>query len=431
LIVYAEHITPRVIYIFRQFFALAGLDEPEITGNLKLFLEDNRNKLSYCTEPVHNGMNITPSGLLFENKIRKIMPEAEKWKDSYCFFRTSSEGDFPFDIFSAAFFLLSRYEEYLPFDPDEHGRYTASQSWMGENKLLHLPLVDQWAKMFTEIIRKNFPAEIIKEKKFNYRITIDVDNAWAYLHKGFLRTTAAGLRTAINGNKDEKLLRKKVLKGIEKDPYDTYDFILENKGPAELTFFFLFGKYSKFDKNIPTTQPAFRKLIRRLSEKAEIGLHPAYFSLNNTQKILREKDELEKVTGKKIISSRQHYLRMNLPETYRHLVKAGIKEDFSMTFSDQTGFRAGTGNPFLFYDLTEEKSLPVIIHPSAIMDATMKYYMHLQPHTAVTVSNTIINEIKKVNGSACLHWHNESLSDSGAWTGWKKVFTSQLETCRL
>ena len=113
MIIYCEHITPRVSYIFNHFLKLSGISEFEITSDLNYFINDKRNKLSYTIQPVHSGLNITPYGLLAETGIKKQEPKAEKWNDSVCFFRTVSEGEFPFDIFSAAFFLLSRYEEYL------------------------------------------------------------------------------------------------------------------------------------------------------------------------------------------------------------------------------------------------------------------------------------------------------------------------------
>lgn len=221
-----------------------------------------------------------------------------------------------------------------------------------------------------------------------------------------------------------------MLNGKKNDPYDTYDFILENKGDAELQFFFLFGKYSKYDKNCSVKNTKFRELIKNLSLKAEIGLHPSYYSLENPEKIKQEKKELENVIGKKINISRQHYLRMNFPKTFIYLAESGIKDDFSMAFADQIGFRAGTSLPFQFYDLNTEKPLAITIHPSAIMDATLKYYKKWSPEMAIEESGRIITEIKKEKGIICLHWHNESLSDIGLWKGWRNVFLDQLRSCR-
>jgi hypothetical protein len=45
-------------------------------------------------------------------------------------------GDLPFDPLAATFYLVSRYEEYLPFIPDEHGRFPAKQSFAFSNGFL-------------------------------------------------------------------------------------------------------------------------------------------------------------------------------------------------------------------------------------------------------------------------------------------------------
>ena len=46
-----------------------------------------------------------------------------QWKGLPVFFQTTSDSDIPFDVFAASFFLVSRYEEYLEFQPDAHGRF--------------------------------------------------------------------------------------------------------------------------------------------------------------------------------------------------------------------------------------------------------------------------------------------------------------------
>lgn len=199
MIVYCEHITPRVTYIFQQFFNFSGIQELEITSDLNNFINDSRNKISYSNQSVHDGINVAPYGLLAESGINTHHPIAEKWNGSICFFKTSSQGEFQFDIFSAAFFLISRYEEYLSFRSDEHGRFPADQSWMYKNNVLHLPLIDQWANYFSDVIQSKFPNEKIKKRKFTHRLTVDVDNAWAYLNKGFLRTTLQELKQDYQG----------------------------------------------------------------------------------------------------------------------------------------------------------------------------------------------------------------------------------------
>ncbi|MFZ5553027.1 MAG: polysaccharide deacetylase family protein [Bacteroidota bacterium] len=430
MIFYSEHITSRVEYVVSHFFSLAGM-EVKITGDLSFFLSSEENKISYSFQPVATGIpHIVPHGLLFEKNIHPVFPSADKWEELNCFFKTSSEGKFPFDIFSATFFLITRYEEYLSFTPDQHGRFPASQSWMGKHRLLHLPLTDQWAKKFSDSIRMQFPSEKITQKEMDVMLTVDVDNAWAYLNKGFLRTRLSGFRSWMKENASEKQQRKNVLAGNEKDPYDTYDYILQHSGNVKRIFFFLFSSYTKYDKNVPVNHPQLAKLIRELARHAEIGTHPSYYSKNDPAKIKKEKSNLEKVAGQPVINSRQHYLRFDIPDTFSHLEKTGIVTDFSMAFADHYGFRAGTSRKFPLYNLKEERITKLQIQPSSLMDATLNYYCHFNPGQAEEISLGILAEIKKTGGTACLHWHNESLSGRGVWKGWEKVFFSQLDFCR-
>ena len=76
-----------------------------------------------------------PDTLLFEKESAREITVNE-WKGFLCFFRHTSDSDLPFDIFAASFFLVSRYEEYLEYQPDEYGRYQASSSLAFKNGFL-------------------------------------------------------------------------------------------------------------------------------------------------------------------------------------------------------------------------------------------------------------------------------------------------------
>lgn len=98
-----------------------------------------------------------------------------------------------------------------------------------------------------------------------------------------------------------------------------------------------------------------------------------------------------------------------------------------MGFASQTGFRAGTCTPFKFFDLNNNRQTKLVIHPFQVMDVTLKNYMQLQPEEAWQLTEKLMLEIKNVNGTFISLWHNESLSDSGQWQGWTKVFQQILE----
>ena len=97
-----------------------------------------------------------------------------------------------------------------------------------------------------------------------------------------------------------------------------------------------------------------------------------------------------------------------------------------MGFAEYPGFRAGTCTPYFFYDLDEEVERKLLIVPFQLMDATLKYYMHSDIEQAKEEAKKIIDEVKAVKGTFISLWHNESLSDSDEWAGWRKVYEDLL-----
>ena len=132
------------------------------------------------------------------------------------------------------------------------------------------------------------------------------------------------------------------------------------------------------------------------------------------------------ITGKKIRKSRQHFLLLRLPETYRNLLSLGIEEDYSMGYPGICGFRAGICTPFRFYDLQNEKETNLLVFPFQVMDTSLNKYMKLSPQEAQRHIEELVDEVKEVNGTFISIWHNESLHDRGKWKGWRLVFEQML-----
>src|SRR5690606_19571944 len=105
-----------------------------------------------------------------------------------------------------------------------------------------------------------------------------------------------------------------------------------------------------------------QNLIQGFEAEGKTGMHPSYFSFEKCI-FKKEKAFLEETTGKKLSDSRQHYIRLKVPETYYHLIEEAITDDWSMGFGAQLGFRAGTGRSFLWYDLKNETVSFLRIHP--------------------------------------------------------------------
>lgn len=409
LLIYTHRTTNRVKYTFNLVFRSILGAEFEITTDAERFRKQGGPKISYSEKPIGDEIFYPSSTLLFEEGISQTAAPG----------KTAAE-----DIFALTFFLVSRYEEYLPFGADQHGRFMARQSFSGKNSLLHKPVVNIWAYEVRRKISARYPEFIFSDKKYSYTPTIDIDNAYAYLGKSLVRTLGGYARSLAKGDMDDFSKRKNVLSGKEKDPYDTYDFQTElhKKYDLKPIYFFLLGDWAPNDKNLPHSSPLMQALVKNISSRADVGIHPSYSSNADPEKVPAEKKRLKEITGREVTKSRQHFLMLKFPDTYRTLLNSGITDDYTMGYADEGGFRAGICTPYKWYDLKEEEETPLTIHPFAVMDGTLNNYLELSPEKAIEKVKELAKEVKDVNGEFITIWHNETLSDWREWKGWKEVY---------
>jgi hypothetical protein len=344
-------------------------------------------------------------------------------KNNSNYFFPQEKGDHDFDILSSIFFIISRMEEYRTKDYDEHQRFISDNSSLVKLNLEQKPIVDQWCFSLLSQLNAKFNIELTSPRKFHQYSTFDIDNAYAFKYKGFSRSLGSFFKDLIYFRFYKLKQRLDFLLGKIKDPYDNYDYILEFLKTNQLKsiFFFLLGDYAKMDKNIDYNHPYLINLIRSISKNHLTGIHPSYKSFNNLQILKMEISRLDKITSKTSIS-RFHYLKFTLPKSYQILLKAGIRQDYSMGFSDRIGFRAGTCTPFYFYDLENECTTDLKIFPFTYMDGVLNDKLKFTPEYSSKLISKIKHEVRKVNGPFNAVWHNESLSDRDRWKGWRSVF---------
>jgi hypothetical protein len=426
ILIYTEELNPRIEYISRLIFSTILQNEVSFTVKSSEFLKSELPKLNYSYEKFGHEFYIKPHRFLhckalIQPNIQPVWYKGEKY-----FFESSKDSDLPFDPFSASFYLVTRYEEYLEFEKGKYNRFQAKESILEKYGLLKKPVVNIWARLLGEKLKERFPEIQIPEPKFHFLPTIDVDNAWAFSNKGFLRTLGALARSIVKGNFEEVNHRLKVWRGSEKDPYDTFQYLDEVfKGNEDkVLFFFLLGDYKRYDKNSSWRNGHFQELIRETAGKYTVGIHPSYSSSKKKgkKKLIAEIDRLKKITGSEVKKSRQHFLRLKFPRTYKRLSNAGILEDYTMGYASQTGFRAGICTPYFFYDLKKEEVTSLNIIPFQIMDVTLRHYLNLKPEEAIAEIEALMQEVKKVGGTFSAIWHNETVNDEGDWKGYREVF---------
>lgn len=414
ILVYIPEISNRARYIFNFIFHDILSIEPEFTTIPDEFCSYDGVKISYCDAPFGDEVFFRSSTLLFEKGINKLNNEYGVLKN---------------DCFAFAFFLISRYEEYLPHKRDLNDRYDVTESMAYKHNFLHKPIVNILADNVREEIGKKYPGLKFPPQHYKFIPTIDVDNAYAFREKGFVRTFGAYSRSLLKMNFGDISERTSVLIGKENDPYDVFDYLIkiQKKYNLKPIYFFLVADYGLNDKNVPHTSKKFQALIKLVSDYADVGVHPSYNSSENKEKLKSEISRLSSVLHRDIVKSRQHFLKIHLPDTYRNLIQLGITDDYTMGYASEQGFRAGTCTPFNFYDLINESETNLKIHPFCLMEATLKYYKNIPSERAIDLMKPIIDEVKKVKGTLYTLWHNEFLSDTKEFKGWKKVFEELVE----
>lgn len=429
MIVYCSFITNRLRYIC-DFVGKELTGKPfELTDSKEVFVNFSGPGINYSLEKITaDDFWLKPHSLLAEKEIKQQTIDYSEVNDQPSFFKTG--GDFPFDIFAASFYLLSRYEEFLPYQKDTYGRYPHESSVAFNKNFLGKPLVNIWVQHFKAKLKQKFPFFPFHYSEFTFLPTYDIDEAYSYKHKQWWRRTGAGIIDLLKGNLKKFLLRRKVLDGEQRDPFDSFDWIddLHCQHKINPRYFFLVPeKTGKYDKNILPNKASLQVLLRQHADKYRIGVHPSWQSGDKPSLIKKEIQTIEDITGIKIISSRQHFIRFTLPATYRHLLAAGIKEDFSMGYGSINGFRASVSCPFYWYDLEREKQTELLLWPFCYMEANSFFEQKLTPSQALQEMRHYYQQVKNINGAFVSIWHNTFLGTDEKFKGWREIYKQFIE----
>lgn len=406
--------SPRLEYVLQHLCEVLWGNSYRIFRDEKAFRAQPADaRINYSGQELEDAFRIPVHGLLFEEDIHPQNIEIKWEKDfPYCFALAETAGNgTDWDVFSACFYFLSRYEEYLPFTPDAHGRFPAEASLAFRRHCLQLPLVDLWAEYLAGKLQQMFPAFSVPARKARFLPTYDIDIACAFRGKSRLLNLAGALRQKLRGDSEGLKLRRDVRAGLVPDPYDTFGQLEKLHAEEQLQphYFVLFARRSRFDKGISPGNKAFRQLVRRLSEEGAVGIHASYRSaFAPSCRIRKETAALSRCTGKTTDSNRCHYLRMRLPHTYRNLIAAGIRDDYSMGYSTQAGFRAGSCTPFRFFDLESNRTTALTLHPLLLMENA---FFAGEDHSEETLWNQVrplLDQVLHYGGEAVTLFHNPS-----------------------
>ncbi|MFM2227866.1 MAG: hypothetical protein RL664_1209, partial [Bacteroidota bacterium] len=365
--IYAEIDSTRLNYALKALFSPVGVSF-FILKDKSQFDEFKGAKLIYSEIAWDNHLHIPSSAFFLDDSI--ISSEHFDFP-----FEVPENGafHFNFDVFAASFILLSRYEEEVISIRDSFGRFESKNSLLSKRNWLERPMVDEWRLALLRELKDIFPFFDYTPTSHNVHLTVDVDSAFSYLHKGWYRTAGGFAKDFLKLDFKNFVQRSLVLLRLRKDDYTTYDYIeeLQKTFNLELTYFFLLSNFGTYDKNVPYSSKAFQRLIKTLSKKYRLGIHPGVASHDSLYTLKEEIRRLQFIIEKKVEHARMHYLKMNGAETYRNILQCEIENDYTMGFADVIGFKSGTALPHYWYDFKQEKETTLLLHPFVAMDATL------------------------------------------------------------
>lgn len=330
----------------------------------------------------------------------------------------------PLDIFGSAFFMLSRYEEFVLPARDDHDRFPSNASLAAAADFVERPLVDEYVELLWAAMSRLWPGLRRRTSSFRMILSHDVDTAGKYgpgpLWRGFQSVAGDVIRrrqlaAVIHGTGMVLSSRSRL---HEKDPFNTFDWLMdmsEAHGTGS-AFYFIAGRtMPALDAIYKVEDPSIRDLMRRIHARGhEIGLHPSYGTYRTPTQIQVEADRLRRVCAQEGIvqnawGGRMHYLRWDAAITAHAWADAGMSYDTTLGFADRAGFRCGSAREFRMYDLAQDRSLDLIQRPLIAMESTVisPRYMNLgYGPEAFDVFVRLKQACRKVKGNFCLLWHN-------------------------
>jgi hypothetical protein len=423
VLVFVDEVSKRLVYTLDVMFKARNIDFLA-TNDLIRFNNHEGPKFIYSERDFDKDyLTFHPADILFEEDIKPQEIQTHKWRGVEIFSFNGKP-----DLLASVFYTLVMYDEYLSESFDEHDRFMSENSTLAKFKMLEKLMVERWSDCFIQFLEDKLGIKLnAKEISFSVTPTFDIDNTYAYkLKEGWRKWMSIG-KDVIYFNKKRLIERKGVLNSLKNDPYDTFEYIEEiAKRGFEVKVFWLLGDYAKYDRNVDYNHPLHQRMIRNIDQFAKVGLHPSYKSDGVFTQIQEEKNRLENILDKSVENSRQHFLKMNMPKTYRSLIKCGFKNDYTLGFADAPGFRAGIARPFPWFDLKNNVVTDLMLHPFTYMDGTLNEYQGLTVPEAKSKIESLANEIEDFGGNLISIWHNETIGDYGKWKGWSEVLEYTL-----
>ncbi|HKP16922.1 MAG TPA: polysaccharide deacetylase family protein [Gaiellaceae bacterium] len=298
------------------------------------------------------------------------------------------------DVFGSAFFLLTRYEEAVRDERDEHGRFPAEASILVREEVIERPLVNEYGEALWRQLLELAPRLERRQRTFRVVPSHDVDYPYSTLRQRVSAIRQGQLRAA-----------------LPRDPFDSFDLLMDESERRGLRAAFYF---IPDDAPYSLDEPRIRELLRRIHLRGhEIGYHASYHAFQDAERTQREFERLLAVCRAEGIKQdhwggRHHFLRWE-PATWAAWEEAGLAYDSTVGFTNRPGFRAGACFEYPVFDLHARRELRLHERPLVLMDTPTLDRQELPDEELVHLIDRLRDQCRRYRGDFTVLWHNNWL----------------------
>lgn len=346
----------------------------------------------------------------------------------------SVEGDvhtIPVDLIKATLFMLCRVEEYALGPRDQHDRFPVASSWLFRMQALDKPVVDLWSRALGSVLQEAYPNWVPTVHRPTVEISHDIDHVRAF------KTPLESLRRAAGDLVKRRSVAKAMgtLGAIARPELDLYMRAVRTLAEVNEanhftgTFYFQTSDPSPRDDGYDVEE--VRNVVDELRDRGHrIGFHPGYEAARDPERFAMEWARFEGLTGQSPAETRirYHFLRVELPGSWRFLEGFGFRYEASLGFAGGAGFRAGTCFPYRPFDVEKNRVVELMLEPLVCMDASLQSYACLEPEAGLTAALTLAATCKQAGGTFSLLWHNTGLCRH--WAHWEPCYRSLVQALR-
>ena len=323
------------------------------------------------------------------------------------------------DVISAAFYLLSGWQEYFSTGRDRHGRFPYAASVQKQYDFVTLPVVNYYFDVLKTAVA-HVSGQPLQPRRWGSQqasfaafISHDIDNlysAWKAPAKAALQQHKFGLFS--------KLIWRHF---TQPDAWDNIEAVAAQVAQyGGRSTFFILPSSKKAPNGTPNADYRLTsRLWQRLKELEkngfELGLHGSLGTANDAIALTRNLAALRHAGA----GLRFHYLSWEPGQTQTVLGKVSFNYDSTLGFAEHFGFRNSYCQPFYAFDFSTNKEVDFLEIPLHVMDATLHHpnYLQLSPAEMLPALTPVVAEIKRFGGVASVLWHNENFDPNNTQNG--------------